>query len=310
MRFKIIMTLFLALVLISFAFAAEIETAETIALMNENTVTITSEFQLSFDKSENFLFEVPEDVKKVEIKVNNTVQRCSIEKENKITIADCGKIRKGSHSVVTNFTTAKPIENLEKQIMFKFEDNLPFKAKEYVFTLKLLPGHIIPKKEGSIDFFLSPNPDETSSDGQRISISWKDRLVQKYSVLAITQPLVDQESQNTFTITLAAIVIGIILLVVVLYFFKLKNKTKRTSSISKPKKKKKKEVVPELIESEQKIVDLLKASPNKELWQKQLLQESNFSKAKLSRIVRNLESRGVVIKTIYGNTNKIVLREK
>jgi uncharacterized membrane protein len=44
------------------------------------------------------------------------------------------------------------------------------------------------------------------------------------------------------------------------------------------------------------------------LWQKQIQNSTGFSKAKVSRLVRNLESRGLVKKIPFGNTNKIRLR--
>ncbi|OYT32798.1 hypothetical protein B6U93_00505 [Candidatus Woesearchaeota archaeon ex4484_78] len=310
MKPKIVLSILILFFVLSFVNAAELDYAETRAIMDKDSVNIISEFKIISDKDEIILFEIPEDVKKVNINIRDVWKDCQIIKINKTKKADCGKVSKGRFITLINFTTRKPIEDLGKQKMFKFEDKLPFKARDYSFVLELPTGYIIPKKENKIDFFLSPNPDETSSDGQRISITWKDRLVQKYSVLAITQPLVDQKSQSIFTFVVAIAIIILIAVAVSFYILKQKNKQKKTVSVSKPKKKKKKEVVPELIESEQKIVDLLKNSPNKELWQKQLLNETNFSKAKLSRIIRNLESRGVVSKTIYGNTNKIALIEK
>jgi uncharacterized membrane protein len=66
-------------------------------------------------------------------------------------------------------------------------------------------------------------------------------------------------------------------------------------------------IVPTLIDKEQQVVDFLKQ--NGEVWQKQIQQATSFSKAKVSRILRNLEERGVVTKTIYGNTNKISLKK-
>jgi len=43
------------------------------------------------------------------------------------------------------------------------------------------------------------------------------------------------------------------------------------------------------------------------MWQKQLQLKTGFSKAKLSRVIRNLESRSLVKKIPFGNANKIRL---
>ena len=63
-----------------------------------------------------------------------------------------------------------------------------------------------------------------------------------------------------------------------------------------------------LIESEKAVIAELKNADKKELWQKQLQLKTEFSKAKLSRVIRNLEARNIIQKTPYGNTNKIKLK--
>lgn len=63
-----------------------------------------------------------------------------------------------------------------------------------------------------------------------------------------------------------------------------------------------------LLEDESKIIEFLRKSDRHESWQKKIQTEFNFSKAKLSRLLRNLESRGMLEKIAIGNTNKIKLK--
>ncbi len=63
-----------------------------------------------------------------------------------------------------------------------------------------------------------------------------------------------------------------------------------------------------LLEDEKKIIELLRKSNRRENWQRKIQEELEFSKAKLSRMVRNLESRGLIEKVPIGNTNKIKLK--
>jgi hypothetical protein len=71
---------------------------------------------------------------------------------------------------------------------------------------------------------------------------------------------------------------------------------------------KKRRNVEYLLEDEKRFIELLKKSNRRENWQRKLQEELGFSKAKLSRMVRNLESRGLIEKIPIGNTNKIVLK--
>jgi uncharacterized membrane protein len=63
-----------------------------------------------------------------------------------------------------------------------------------------------------------------------------------------------------------------------------------------------------LLDTEKKIIDELKKANRNELWQKQIQSSTEFSKAKVSRLIRNLEARGLIIKIPFGNTNKIRLK--
>jgi uncharacterized membrane protein len=91
--------------------------------------------------------------------------------------------------------------------------------------------------------------------------------------------------------------VGFILLASLLYLYNIRKRKKIIKGIEK-----------HLIESEKKVIDELKKSENNEIWQKQLLTKTEFSKAKLSRIIKNLEKRDLVRKVPIGNTNKVVLK--
>ena len=102
--------------------------------------------------------------------------------------------------------------------------------------------------------------------------------------------------------------IWFLLLIVVLgvVYFKVKRKkiVKKKPEVSK----KEKIDYTYLLDEEKKIIEMLKKSKRNEMWQNNMMREGSFSKAKTSRLIRNLESRGLVKKIPFGNTNKIVLK--
>ena len=60
-----------------------------------------------------------------------------------------------------------------------------------------------------------------------------------------------------------------------------------------------------LYEEEKRIMQVLLAQKDEELWQKQVARETGLSKVKVSRKLRNLEKKGLIEKIPHGNTNKI-----
>jgi uncharacterized membrane protein len=149
-----------------------------------------------------------------------------------------------------------------------------------------------------------PDNYEIESDGQTISLVWEIENVKKDSVFAVFVSIVDITSQYEILI--------IILIIIVLgggYFY-LKRKQPKTKKKSKTSSKEDKQKIIEshLLESEMKIISELKKAKRRELWQKELEKKTEFSKAKLSRVIHNLEERNLITKTPFGNTNKIKLR--
>jgi uncharacterized membrane protein len=139
-----------------------------------------------------------------------------------------------------------------------------------------------------------PTNFETSSDGQNILLIWRFYNVSNSSPVAF---FVKIENTSVFYRISIFIIITILILVAIgswiWFYFKKRNKNKFEEH---------------LMPSEKKVITELKKANKNEMWQKQLLLNTGFSKAKLSRVVRDLEARGLVSKTVFGNTNKISLK--
>ncbi len=277
-----------ALLLLSIVSATSIDNGLTTAVMDGEIVHVTSKYTLTNGNDEGLRIRVPSDVVSVKADFDNREIACSLEN----SIAYCGETKSSEQVFTINYATESVIKQLGNKVVFKFDEELPFRALEHSFVLKLPIGSVIP--EGS-DFFLTPKPDQIVSDGRRIMIVWKASNASSISVSAVTEQI-------------PANFVPILLVVLLAAFAGAFISWRFLSARKKKKVKKQKKLVPAFVENEKIIVDLLKKALNSELWQKQLLKDSGFSKAKLSRLVRNLEQRGVVAKTVYGNTNKISLK--
>lgn len=285
-----------ALLLVPMVFASNvINSSETKIEMEGSTAYVHSNILLTSDAIGNLTLILSPSPGDVEITINGGETSCLIQAE----FARCGSLPAGAYNVNISYETDYPIATVGENTLFRYTDKLPYPALEQQITLTLPVGYIIPRERGKDEsFYISPKPKEVYSDGQRIILNWEQKGQElPISVIArkvIGPPVGWIASTGVFVILTAMGVAWFIL------------SQRQRSPKSKPAKKKA-VIVPTLIDKEQQVVDFLKQ--NGEVWQKQIQQTTSFSKAKVSRIIRNLEERGVITKTIYGNTNKIALKK-
>jgi len=154
--------------------------------------------------------------------------------------------------------------------------------------LNLEKGVVIENKE------VFPEGYKIETDGEVISIKWDLRNVTNGQTFAI---FVNLEKPNQINYFYSGVILFILILAIMAFIFYLRKKNK-----------KEKKSYGYLLDSEKKIISELDKAERKELWQKQLQISTQFSKAKLSRLLRNLESRGLIKRIPLGNTNRIVLK--
>lgn len=230
----------------------------------------------------------------VKITIDEQKVNCLIQAE----FARCGNLPKGSHNVNITYETSYPVAVSGENTVFRYTDKLPYPSAQQQVTLQLPVGYIIPRERGKDEsFYISPTPKEVYSDGEHIIIDWEQKG-QEMSISVVARKVVGPP--------LAWIAISVIAVAVAAGFSTWAVLRERKRPRIQKQQKKKQPVIPGLMESEQKVVDFLREKG--EVWQKQIQLTTGFSKAKVSRVIRNLEARGVVTKTVYGNTNKIGLK--
>ena len=284
---------------------------EIVDMGSKNSVHETIEIFVEFGEiQENINFSLMPRISNLEVFLDDNKINCEIIEKVGVSDISCffDKPAFGKHFLKIDFDSSYPVFSLDKRLMFKSSYDPVIETKNFIFVLKLPLGHIIPQEPGKEkSFFVSPEPDNLYSDGQRILLNWqKKQLDEKFEVSVISEQL-DEPFNLSMIILIFILIIAILL---VFFYFKKKIKTKQKKvKVSKKKKKSKTEILEGyLVESEKKVIDELRNADKKELWQKQLQLKTEFSKAKLSRVIRNLEARNIIQKTPYGNTNKIKLK--
>ncbi len=296
--------LLLLLVLLPSAFAATeiINANTTIDLVGRTANIQTSQYISSTEPIGNLILILSKQASSAKVSVDGEKRDCQLQEE----FARCGNLSSGDHKIDFSYTTSYPLATVGENTLFKHAVRLTYPGKKQTITLKLPVGTIIPREVGKDEsFYISPDTAEIYSDGERIILIW-EADEQEVDISVIMR---DATPTPTAWIALAGIstIIAAGSIAYILFYRKPKV-VKKTARKAEKTEKPVKELLPQFIEDERKVVELLQNAPNHEAWQKTILQETKFSKAKVSRIIRNLEARGVVVKTIYGNTNKVTLK--
>jgi len=200
-----------------------------------------------------------------------------------------------------NFISSGMLEKASKDY-FVADLKIPLNIEELKISLILPEGAVLenPNLES-----VWPKYAELSSDGKSIIVEWSKQNAKEGESIPL---LVIFRENKVSWILIFTIVVAIGASAILLFSVKRKNKKKVKKTAKKKGKKAagKKEIY--LLDSEKAVISLLEKAEGKQLWQKQIQLAAGFSKAKLSRLLRNLEARGLVKRIPIGNTNKIKLK--
>ena len=138
-----------------------------------------------------------------------------------------------------------------------------------------------------------PDFGREGSDGRRIFISWtfdKPTLGQTINISAIYE-LLGFDTFTLFFIVLAFVIAAFFLFVIFIF-----------------KKRSVRDMLPVLTDGERKVMEIILREKG-EVDQRVIVKETDFSKAKVSRIINDLMSRGLVEKISRGRKNLIKLKK-
>lgn len=188
------------------------------------------------------------------------------------------------------------IKRVDKQFLYKQEFHVPLETKLLSFKV-MLPEGMFLTSEGIFQPYIPLNG-EKGSDGRRIFISWRRENLSAGESFD-TQVLYESVSDNSQIIALftgGIFGLTIIIIVLVLGFWFFYKRFKKNIRIVLPVLKSDEKIIMELI---------LKYKGNTN--QKLLVRESNYSKAKVSKILKSLQERGIIKLEREGRSNNVYL---
>ncbi len=186
------------------------------------------------------------------------------------------------------YTKIRKIENI---YIFGYSIETP-EVNNFEVLIKLPVGAVISDTTETESIF--PKPDVIGSDGQRIILRWEKENTEdeEFRIFILFEPI-HEETLTSFGFYPIFIIIlsATIILGIYLFFQKRESKIKTIG----------------LDKNEKKVYNFIKSK--KEIKQKSIQKELDFSKPRLSKLLRSLEEKKLIEKKPSGRTNIIKIKK-
>lgn len=234
------------------------------------------------------------DIENFELFLNDAPVLCDVSYTVGGSVADCNMsdVLAGRNYIAVSYESAYPFFDLGNMKMFSDSFDFGSTVESFKLSIKLPFGYVLPDMS---EYFVTPEAATIYSNGRRHILFWEAQNVSSFEVSVIMEPSSDSRSPAFYAVI---VIIALFLALIVWHYVRRRNRVK-TKEI----------VYSHLLEGEIAVVDALEANMGV-LKQKELQAITSFSKAKLSRIISNLENRDIVNKKPFGNSNRIFLARK
>ena len=170
----------------------------------------------------------------------------------------------------------------------------------FTFMVKLPRGSVLVSEQrgtGEAVAAVYPTPERILTDGEHIIVRWRKWELSPGESFRIfvMYTTVGQKQRPGYVLLLAGLALGAVLTYAYFAYRKRGGDERRVLKLV-------------LREDEQKIYDLLLEKG--EILQEEVVRRTGFSKAKVSKLVRNLEEKGIIKKEPYRKTNRLILKKE
>jgi uncharacterized membrane protein len=233
-------------------------------------------------------------IKSYEVIADGTPIQCKIEKEIGTSIV-CTDIN--AKNITYSFSTNSVVTDILDNFHF-FTHRLPATqlTEKYTIIVRLPFGTVLVEPEklrGASMKPYEPENGQQGSDGRRIILTWsKDKPTLGETLnIAVVYEQVGANEFGLFGAIIGVLVVGFF--AVVLFLFRRRPMD---------------QILPVLGHGERQIMQIL-IRENGAVDQRQLVKETDFSKAKVSRIISDMEGRGMIEKISKGRKNIIRIKK-
>ncbi|MFB6216860.1 MAG: helix-turn-helix transcriptional regulator, partial [Candidatus Aenigmatarchaeota archaeon] len=208
----------------------------------------------------------------------------------------CNPTSRRNFTVTLRFRAYELVSRQGKTRIFRYTQSIYRPTQKYRLKVLLPRGAVLLQGENVSTPVISPPGGEVSSNGRRIFVTWKmnPKLGETLQFQTVYETL-SRESNYLYYVLAAG---GTVLAALIAYLGYLYWSRESIET-----------VYDELSEDEVEILEIMRDQGGKIL-QKELVRETDYSKAKISGIVRGLEEKDIIGKEKEGRSNRLVISRK
>ncbi len=256
--------------------------------INGDIVYTRMDITFSYPNAEKFVFPVYSSVSDL-YSTSDFGSDCFLEKRTygSDIICSLDNLTKEERTLKINFTASGLIKKNKTQLIFSNDIFIPQYVVKLFYQVALPAGGGLPQDKSSI----SPSGWDTKTDGRRILIFWDKDSISEGQLFSANVVYEQFSIIENFLPIQVLIVIGAVGIVLVVFFLQ-----RRRSMLQV--------VMPILKDDEKRIFEAI-MKHGKIVHQKMIVKDSNYSKAKVSKVLKSLEQRGLVKLERVGRSNKV-----
>lgn len=255
--------------------------------------TVRSHIVIDELTSSSFNYITNHPVREIDVKINNRPVECDFESMTLGGEIRCPTDLRENFTVTMNYRTSGLTRSVNGVNIFRYSQSIYRPIDEYNFRVSLPEGTGIIDQENVSTPVIEPSGGDVGSEGRRIHVEWSEEpsLGDTMSYQVTYEQLSPDYSNIVIAITIVLLIIG-------LYRFYQRQRSRSKS----------RDVIDSLTEDEREVFMIL--MEEEDMLQKDIVDESEYSKAKISGVISSLEEEGLVTKEKEGRSNRIYVKEE
>lgn len=292
---KKILILVLLAFLISTASATTIESESVEINLDNNKVEVDVIVEELTHSTFTYITSYP--MENVQVQIDGETQDCTVNSLSVGSEVRCDIEQTQNFTANIEFYTSDLVAPHEDINVFRYSHSVYRPTEEYNLRVLLPSGAALVNEEGAATPIVTPENFNTGSDGRQIYIEWTDNpsLGQNLNYEAMFEPVSTPFDYLRILPLLLVAVLGTLTYLI----WRKQNKNEKHPN---------NEEMEELEEDEIEIIEILKENEG-EMLQKDVVDESDYSKAKISGLVSSLVEKEVLAKKKEGRSNKLTLQK-
>ena len=286
--------LILGLLLFFAGLASSTSIAEENITVDLQDNTVNAEMYFNDLTSDSFTYITNHPVENYNVEIESEPVSCEFERMAIGGEIKCPSEFQENFTVDLTYKTSGLINDQNGIKIFRYSQSVYRPIDDYNFKVVLPEGTGLLDQSNLSTPVIEPSDGEVGSEGRRIHVEWNENPgIGSTKSFQATYEGLERDYQEIVGLIIGALLLGGLFLIY---------RTRKSSKESKEK-------VESLTEHEQQVLDLIKEE-NGSMLQKDIVDQSEYSKAKISGVVSGLEEKGLVSKEKAGRSNKVKIREE